>query len=608
MNNRNGREELRHGRRSPRTQVQHLFTSRPLEGHIPSQETAADAQGHEQFEAYSPNETKTLNYQPNETTESYLPNEANLFNEYVPNEQETIPLGTMQKSNDETTFYSNTLPNDVPEDPPPILVPEESETSSFIQNQSFDPGYYQRPTQENTASQEEMDEPAFAPPPVLDFSQHHTLKSEPEPQKEEAHFAANIYRPRDVLRPESVSTSAEQNKTQQAYHVQKPSESPHKRRRKKRLIKRIVILSCILTMLGVGAYLGREWLSLQITSLTGRSLPLTAVHNPSEPTTAPIKGFDPAPAIKISEKAQMGIAAVSGTMAMETIAITGGNIATRTPVEEGLFDYYLFAASDGRLTGYYEALPEDGFAVQPGDSFYVAQPPWLVNNQGKALIPSSRYAHAAGENAKLGPLIGGWSIIEDEEGNEYNYINAEGKLLSTLWFSKAFPFTGNHTLAYVDSGNLAATQGRYTLYVLSNSGDMTKWMQTADMNDVVGCACDYALLNTGDLVTLSDLSVVCLADEVIAYLDCEALAVRERETGKYGLLVDGEQHYAFIYDSILPVACEIRWKQVGNAHFMQNSVTGMQYPQPLSHYFTLQREDAREMVALSTSSVYPILQ
>jgi hypothetical protein len=45
----------------------------------------------------------------------------------------------------------------------------------------------------------------------------------------------------------------------------------------------------------------------------------------------------------------------------------------------GRHDYYLFAAGTGQLLGYYEGLGANGFLVCPDDVYYIAQPPWLID-------------------------------------------------------------------------------------------------------------------------------------------------------------------------------------------------------------------------------------
>ena len=101
-----------------------------------------------------------------------------------------------------------------------------------------------------------------------------------------------------------------------------------------------------------------------------------------------------------------------------------------------------------------------------------------------------------------------------------------------------------------------------------------------------------------------------VSPQVDAYLDCDTLVVRDAESGKYGLFVQGEQHYDYIYDSIRPVESDIQWAEKtlegAGGTFTVHAVTNAAYPQPLSHSFVLERDGQCEYVALSTQSCYPI--
>ena len=140
---------------------------------------------------------------------------------------------------------------------------------------------------------------------------------------------------------------------------------------------------------------------------------------------------------------------------------------------------------------------------------------------------------------------------------------------------------------------------------------MSRWLATPDMEDLVASACGMAYMNTGEMYRLPDTSApLVTSPEVHAYLDCDAMVVRDPESGKYGLFVQGEQHYDFVYDSICPVASDITWAEKtlegDGGTFTVHAVTGAAYPQPLSHSFVLEREGKSEYVALSTQSCYPI--
>ena len=123
--------------------------------------------------------------------------------------------------------------------------------------------------------------------------------------------------------------------------------------------------------------------------------------------------------------------------------------------------------------------------------------------------------------------------------------------------------------------------------------------------------CGMAYMSDGSLYQLPDTSSPILnSPEIIAYLDCDAMVVRDAESGKYGLFVHGEQHYDFAYDSIHPLESDIEWAEKtlgsgGNVMTLK-AVSGASYPQPLSHSFVLERDGASEYVALSTTTSYPI--
>lgn len=454
-------------------------------------------------------------------------------------------------------------------------------------------------------------QPAFAPPPKFPRYARGTdapqdapydapdddLSAPPPPQ------AINYYQtalPRDERRYTPNEPFA-------SYQVEDEArEKPRSKRRRKRARRRILAAAVVLALLGGGAYLGRDWLAAQWSRLAG---------TPAEPgqqavsAAAPVaeeKGYDAAPAQQPGPKAQEAIASITGDMEMETFAVTAHNIVRRAAREDGRFDYYLFSDT-GMLVGYFEDLAADGFAVCQNDCFYVAEPPYLVGGDGRALLNLQSFAQYTGSAPVLEPLQNGWAIIRDAEGTLYNYVTAEGELLSTLWFAKAFPFLGQSTVAYVDSGNPEGGDERYSLYIIQQSGSAQVWKRTADMEDVVGVACDMAYLRTGELIRLSlPDEPLCTTDLALAYTDCGAVVARDPQTGLFGLFVHGEQHYDFAYQAIEPVRCELEWRKRTEGAFTYCAVYGASFPQPLSHYFTLARGGQTERIALSTGSTYPV--
>jgi hypothetical protein len=416
----------------------------------------------------------------------------------------------------------------------------------------------------------------------------------------------NIYRRRDPF-AETPGDEAAQPRGAHAYHVE--TDGPSAALGKKRhTLRRWLIALCILAVLAAAAYVERDWLMKQVDRLLGTEMSQTAGQAAGN-ASRQVTGYDPAPVLQASDRAKKGIAAVSGDVELQSYAVTNRNVVGRVALGNGLYDYYLFASADGKLLGYYDALPEDGFLVCPDDVFYVAMPPYLIDENGRALIDTTRYLKSVGDDPVLGPMIGGWALISNRDHTTFNYINAEGAALSTLWFSKAYPFTADSTVAYVDTGNVTNPGERYALYELTKSGGATMWRHTADMSAVLGCACGIVQMDDGEMILLDGhQTVLCTTDDVSVYADCGAIVARDPETGKYGLFVNGDPFYDFAYDSIAPVeTAEISWREEQNGFYRLYTVEGMAYPLPLSHYFRLEKGGEEELVALSTGSVYPLL-
>ena len=446
----------------------------------------------------------------------------------------------------------------------------------------------------------------FAPP--LKFELPRATNTEPrdfayEPSQAEP----NVYRTRQPAMRDSAGLGFDPT-PRDAYRVEQDNASP---RRRRRALKRLLAAMLIVAVIGGAAYLNRGWILEQLKPLLGEKAveSVNQVVNPSlNGAQSKTAAYDPAPVLQVSDQAKKGINAVAGGIGLEPYAVTNSNVIARVQTGENLYDYYLFAAGNGQLLGYYEGLMQNGFLVCANDVFYVAQSPYLIDSQGLPLIDASRYQQSVGADAVLGPMINGWSIISNAGRTAFNYINADGNMLSTLWFAKAYPFTGSSTLAYVDTGNVTDPEERFALYELNRTGGMTMWRHAANMDDVLGCASNVAIMSTGELIRLDgSQTVLCTADDVSAYVDCGAIVARDPATGKYGLFVNGEQHYDFAYDNIGPVASDIQWARAENGLYKQYTVIGLAYPLPLSHYFALQKGEEQEMVALSTGSVYPLL-
>ena len=440
----------------------------------------------------------------------------------------------------------------------------------------------------------------FAPPVKFDSF------TAPPPESDLPPAAPNVYRTRRNVDAVTQSQQAAN------YSVEPDAAALQARRRRKRMLIRVAVILSVVIVLGIAAYLGRNWVFTQLKNIFGEKAVESvqqSVDRTSGTEDAQLTGYDPAPALTVGDKAKKGINAVAGQLGLKAYAVTDTNIIARVANGTDTYDYYLFAASDGKLLGYYEGLPENGFLVCPNNIFYVAVSPYLINAQGRALIDTSRYSQTLGNQPVLGPMINGWALISDAAGTTYNYINADGNALSPLWFSKAFPFTADSTLAYVDTGNVTDPEDRYTLYEMTRSGVMKMWKHAADMSEVLGCANGIACLSDGRLILLDGRQTeLTQTDDVSVYADCGAMVVRDPQTGKYGLFVNGARHYDSVYDSIAPVETpDIQWHMEENGLYRQYTVTGMAYPLPLSHYFVLTKGDSEEMVALSTASVYPLL-
>ncbi len=551
-------------RRMTRTErARHLYTARTDEDTF---ETADDAQY--AAPAYHPNEPDTGAYRSNETEEEwqgYAPNEAqDVFAGYEPNE----PV-------DE---YAGYTPNEEPDYA----------------------AYYSR----EGAEQESDSEPAFAPPPSM---QQYLFADQPvqEAEGEEEYAAAgNVYRPRQVTwaeddREEAIAES------ELGYQVQEDLKPI--RRKKRHPLRGLLIVLLILALIGGAAWLFREplteMLGVAVFSTQPTETPAAVV------TPEPVKAYDAAPAAAMADTARMNIARLSGTLQMDNYLVTDQHVVTRNQRPDGSYDFYLFTA-EGRLLCYFEGLSAlDMIPQELG--FYVKQAPWLLTASGSAMIRTADVEAAIGESVFLHPMYRGWAVVESETDGQANYVNQNGQLMSSLWFSRTFPFTGAYTLAYVDTGSTADANGRYLLYVIGEDGSMTRWLSASDMEDVVAAACGMAYMSDGTLYRLPDTaSPVLRTSEITAYLNCDAMVIRDPATGKYGLFVQGEQHYDFVYDSIRPLKSDLVWaeRSMGgaNALLKLKAVTSVNFPQPLSYSFVLEKDGQSEYVALSTTSSYPI--
>ncbi len=443
---------------------------------------------------------------------------------------------------------------------------------------------------------------------TLSSSLEWPVQSDSAPQEDAP--ALNVYRLREASWAQDERQTMLTGEDAGGYQVRTEEQSrPGRRRRRKRLIRRCILLGVIALLLAGMALL---YLSHRPAEIPDDPL-VTAAPTA---TPQPVRGYDAATAMSVSDTADEAIDQISSGVEMTPCAVTAENVLNRSLREDGLYDFYLFS-SDGQLLGYYDGLKQDGMSPMQGGGFYVNMPPYLVSAEGTALISVKGLESTLGHTFTLRPLMNGYSRIIADDG-ESNFIDQEGRLLSRLWFCRSFSLTGAESVAYVDTGVLQSPS-RYTLYIVSakDGGSTIKWKDAADDAQVVTAQLGMAYLQNGELYRLSDLMEdlnalpLCIAGQVRFYLDCNAMVVQDAATGKYALYVGGEKLYDAVYDSILPVESDVRWKgdilPAQNGQAMVLSISGASYPQPLSYYFVLSRDGVEEHVALSAVTNCPIL-
>lgn len=467
--------------------------------------------------------------------------------------------------------------------------------------------YYSR----EGAAQGDSAQSSFAAPAKLSYYGYQS-QPWPEEQAEEVYESNNVYRPRQAT---WASEEREHVLTANSLGYQVQAEEAPVRKKKKKKHRRHPVRTALISLfvvlaLGAAAVVAyqpvMEWLH-------GQELLPQATQQPFEPmvTPVPIKAYDAAPEVEMASSASAAIRQLSGSLEMESYAVTDTHIITRNQRRDGSYDFYLFT-SEGRLLCYFEGLGPLDMIPQEEGSYYVNQEPYLIAANGSALVQTADIERTLGATVRLHPMYHGWALVESQKDGSVNYVSRSGRLLSTLWFSRAFPFTGEYTMAYVDTGSAADADERYLLYVIGADGEMRRWLVTPDMEDVIASACGVAYMRGGDLYHLPHTDApIAQSPHVEAYLDCGALVVKDAQSGKYGLFVHGEQHYDFAYDAIQPVPSDIRWTektlQGEGGTFVMHAVEGAAYPQPLSHSFVLEKDGQSEYVALSTLSSYPIL-
>lgn len=498
----------------------------------------------------------------------------------------------------QTENFASYMPNEEPVDEwngyTPNKETETTEWSGYTPNETDFSAYYSR----EAAGQEVDAEPAFAPPPKMDQYLDDNWADE---EVEDTGAAGNVYHTRSVSWDDDTEELISESEL--GYQVQEEKRTSRKHRH---ALRNLLIILLVLAVLCGAAWFFREPL-MEMTGLDELIIEPTEEPFQAVVTPEPVKAYDAAQKTEVADGTRSAISHLSGTLDMETFAVTDANIITRNQRANGTYDFYVFTSAEGRLLNYFEGLGPQDLLPQDG-GFYVAQSPYLITAKGAARIRTDNIEAQLGEKVFLHPLYRGWAIVESEADGSSNYVNLSGELINPLWFARSFPFTGDHTLAYVDTG---ATDQRYLLYVLSADGTVSRWLACDDMTDVVGSACSMTYTADGSVYHLPDTSApIAHSSAVSIYPDCDAMVVCDSQTGKYGLFVRGEQHYDFAYDSIRPVDSDIVWETKtldGPAGSLTIcAASGISYPQPLSHSFVLEKNGQREYVALSTLSSYPI--
>ena len=557
---------------------EHLFTARAAYTPEGGMEDAVSHGTRTFFDGYEPNEAQDQAFAPNEAPGSYAA--------YVPNEEPASFLHYMP--NEEPDEQTSAWPE------PQQEAPDPPDYAAYYSREAELPG--------GEAPSE------FAPPPSMQY-----YSFEPQVQSRQAAVypqepnANHVYRVREATwadeEREGVLTESELG-----YQV---SEEPQPERRKRHTLRNGLIVLAVLLLLCAGIWLLREPLmqlvGVELFAPEATEEPFAAVVTPE-----PVKAYDAAPAPALPDAARVAIAQLSGTMNMEHYIVTEQHIVTRHQRQNGTFDFYLFTAAEGRLLCYFEGLNSLDLIPLEDGGFHVKQSPWLISPNGSAMIRTADIEAALNESVFLHPMYRGWAVVESEEDGHTNYVNSSGQLMSSLWFSRAFPFTGEYTLAYVDTGSAAAAENRYLLYVIAQDGSMSRWLAAGDMQDAVAAVNGMAYMSDGSVYRLPDTSApVFVSSEIIAYPDCDAMVVRDEASGKYGLFVRGEQHYDYAYDSIHPLESDMEWAEKslgsGSAVITLRAVSGAAYPQPLSHSFVLEKDGVKEYVALSANTSCPIL-
>ena len=327
-------------------------------------------------------------------------------------------------------------------------------------------------------------------------------------------------------------------------------------------------------------------------------------------TQVPVVVYDPGTEHAFSETALENVAALAGEVPMEPVVSDDESLILKTPLGDGLSDFYLFSADQGKLLCYFERLREEEAFLQKDGNPYFAQSPYVVLSDGSPLIEEDFLKENYGEKAVLHPFYGDWAVVDN--GSEETFVSRTGEQFSNLRYCKLYPFTGKYTLGYVDSGS--AGEQRYSLHLLGEDGSWKLWFTAGDTGDVLLCCLDYAFLKNGDVYRLPDLSQpVFHSEDIRVYPDFETVVYRVEETGTYTLLIGGESYYEPVYTAISPVSGgDLSWKAVSfggeNVSLELCGIAPASQGKALSYSFQLEKTDGQEYISLSVTHTYPLLR
>ena len=391
------------------------------------------------------------------------------------------------------------------------------------------------------------------------------------------------------------------------YQVHTETPPPNTGGKHGRFWLKLFIILLILALIGGGAYVFRYDILTLAGKLFGEEVVWKIMPTPAPTETVPdVPAYVDTVMPEIKELAEREISAVAGDLDLVSYAVTEHNVVLKRESENGANEFYLFDYDTGRLLGYYEGVRE--FVPCAKYIFYIAEEPWLITSRGFPLADLEALERNAGSSVTIGPMVGGWAIVKDAQGTMLNYIGEDGKLISTLWFIKTFPFTGDTTLAYVDTGNVTATDNRYALYLLRRDGETTRLNYVPDTDGIMESVCDMAFTQGGEMHSQDEaLTLIMTTDDAAAYVNCGALSVRDPETGLYGLFVGGVQQYPFAFDSIEPVSSDLEWEAVKTGYVTRYTVQNHSYPLPRSYSFILRKNDTEQVISIAAVSAYPIL-